>query len=119
MKLAVIKEMKMFIRDGCHWSERNFLTRDRRKLGRERVMTILKRQPHVLIIMRNIGFIVHDEEFPKGHVIDLRTMFSVMLHQQGQSQYLMKLRSGDQVGDKQCDDDLSFHGTNIQKIRKD
>ena len=119
MKLAVIKEMKMFIRDGCHWSERNFLTRDRCKLGCQRVMTILKRQPHVLIIMRNIGFIVHDEEFPKGHVINLRPMFCVMLHQQWQSQYLMKLRSGDQVGDKQCDDDLSFHGTNIQKIRKD
>lgn len=85
MKLAVIKEMKMFIRDGCYRGECNFLRRDRRKLGCQRVMTILKRQPHVLIIMRNIGFVVHGEEFPKGHVIDLRTMFRVMLHQQRQS----------------------------------
>lgn len=82
-------------------------------------MTIFKRQAHVLVVMGNISFVVHHEEFPKGHVINLRPVFCVMLHQQWQSQYLMKLRSGDQVGDKQCDDDISFHGTNIQKIRKD
>ncbi len=119
MQLAVIKEMKMFIRDGCHRSECNFLRRDRCELGRERVMTIFKRQLHVLVIMGDIGFVVHDEEFPKGHVFDLCTMLRVMFHQQRQSQHLMKLRSGDQVGSKQCDDDLSFHNANIQKIRRD
>lgn len=119
MKLVVIKKKKMFIRDGCHRGECNFLRGNRCKLGSKRMMTILKRQPHVLIIMGNIGFVMHDEEFPKGHVFSLRTVFSIMLYQQRQFQHLMKLCRGDQVGSQQCKDDLSFHTTNIQKIRKD
>ena len=82
-------------------------------------MTIFKRQTHVLVIMGHIGFVVHDQKFPKSHVLHLCTVLGIMPEQQRKSQYLMELCRANQVSCQQCDDNLSLHIANIQNIRKD
>ena len=55
------------------------------------MMTILKWQTHVSIIMSYIIFVVHYKEFPERHV-NHGAVFCIMLDQQWKSQQLMTLR---------------------------
>ena len=46
---------------------------------RERVSPVLEGQATVLIVMRDVGFVVHDQKLPEGHVFHLVLVFSIVL----------------------------------------
>lgn len=81
-------------------------------------MTILERKLHILIIVWNIGLVVHHKELPKGHILYLFMVFNIMFHQQWQPQHLMKLRRGNQVEGEERYDKLSFHEYKYTKDQK-
>jgi len=55
---------------------------------------VLKRETMVLVVMRDICFVVHHQKIPERQVLHLLFVLTVMFDKQGQPQHLVKLRVG-------------------------
>jgi len=84
-----------------YFTQCDFLYWKGQGLSRERVSVIFKGQLIVLIVMGHIGFVVHDQKFPKRQVLHELFVFIVMLNEQRQSKHLVKLGIGVDVGNEQ------------------
>lgn len=82
------------------------------------MMTIFERKAHILIVMWNIGFVMHHKKLPESHILDLFMVFFIMLYQQWQPQHLMEFRRGNQVKREDRYDKLSFHEYKYTKDQK-
>ena len=63
----------------CSFYERYFLEGQRHDGSGERMSLVLEGEPVVLIVVRDVGFVVHDQKFPEGHVFHVLLVFGVML----------------------------------------
>ena len=61
------------------------------------MMAGFKRKFHVLIIVRNIRFVMHHQEFEEGHIRYLLSVLNIVSHKQRKAKYLMKLCGSQQI----------------------